>query len=191
MNITKIKQAKIREFFIENSQEMKEVKQIKTKICNRIYDILLNSLNDSEKYLMGIDTVSYSSIGCISIDRSSSYNELFGFDFPTNRIKSYYWDEENHHYKEIYGIFSIFTFGKDKTLPKTINNSGIKGWEELSILNPKEFEVIKSDMKIAIELLNSLYYKISELSRLLNSTEIGLLDVKKYFPELYNIIKTI
>lgn len=190
MNITKIKQASIRGFFIKNSKEMKEINLIKSRVCDRIYNILLNSLNDSERYLMNMGTTDYNKINSISIDRSGNYSELFGFDFPTSRIRPYYWENEDHHYDEVYGIFSIFDFGEGRQLPKVIENKYVMGWKQLSSLNPGEFDLIKSDLKKAIDLMNILYYKISELSNLLNSSEIGLADVKKYFPELYKVIKS-
>lgn len=190
MNITKIKQASIRNFFIKNSKEMKEISLIKSRVCDRIYNILLNSLNDSERYLMNTDIANYyNKISGICIDSTGNYSELFGFDFPTRRIKSFYWENENHHYDEIYGIFSIFNFGEGRQLPEIIRTDFI-GWKQLSSLNPGEFDLIKSDLKKAIDLMNTLYYKISELSNLLNSSEIGLVDIKKYFPELYKVIKS-
>lgn len=182
MNLTLTKQKQVRLHFIEKSPEIKEVLDLKKKICDIIYNIILNSLNSSEKWIVeNIDNSLYPTISQFICNSYNNYDRVFEFKFPSYKL-SRRWDNL-YSAEEIYRVLS--TFKLDNDLPSIISPI----WMELKNLDPTKFKDIQDLMKKIINLLESLEQKIVQLDKLLKSTIINLRDVKKYFPELYNIIK--
>lgn len=188
MNLTKQKQNSIINYFIIKSPEMIEVEKLVEKINNEIYDIVSNSLSDSE-----ISISTNPLLKDIYIIRDwlelkqfgENLEDIFDFPIPLDKIDYSYWKPDDYYYRKVYGILSRFHYARDrKAIPYKISN-----WKDLKSLDPTKFNEIQTNLKQCIELLDKLSYKIIELSKLLRSQEITLVNVKKYFPELYNLIK--
>lgn len=188
MKLPYVKQKTIREFFIKNSEEFKEAKKIKKDIEMLLYEIVESALNNSERAILSGKYSILNTTKAIDISCYGSFSATTGIEIgDDDRFKGYYYYNNQFDLREVYHHFSNYTIGDDNNaLPIP---AGFSSWKNFKLGDTKKFDQVVEKFNFMFSLLDILVGKIKELNILLNTPEIGLLDIKKSFPLLYKQIK--
>ena len=192
MNISLIKQLKIRGRILDKIPEIIEARKLKKEIAKIIVTEAKKNLSECEKFMYenfpGI-MMSYSDAGRICID---------GSGFCDNPITNHsYWSSWSNEYNE-QEIFKEVYFCKDKNCRDYYNNlfngcPSTISYNCNNVLDIVSDETIKQALKDLvtrfINCLREAEKKMSKINIIISSKEISLNDVKKYSPKLYKIIK--
>ena len=175
MKLTYTKKKTIRSFFIKNSEEFKEAKKIKKEIEILLYELVESALNDSEKAILSSKCPTLT-IKDVSITYYGDFSATTGIE-SSNRFRWCYYSDNRFDLREIYHYFLNYTIGdNNNALPIP---AGFNKWKNFKLGDTKKFDQV-------VEKFNNMF---SLLDILLNTSEIGLLDIKKSFPLLYKQIK--
>lgn len=186
MKLTYTKQKTIRSFFIKNSEEFKEAKKIKKEIEILLYELVESALNDSERAILSGKYPTLNIIKNIDINYYGDFSATTGIE-SSNRFRWCYYNDNRFDLREIYHHFLNYTIGdNNNALPIP---AGFNKWKNFKLGDTKKFDQVVEKFNNMFSLLDILAGKIKELDILLNTSEIGLLDVKKSFPLLYKQIK--
>ena len=191
MNISLVKQEKIRRRVLDKIPEIIEARKLKKEIAKIITTEARNSLSPSEKYM----SENYPNIMHIYHNAARLYIDGTGFcDNPIASHSYWSWTKEyrdSEIFKEVYFCKPV---EQEKYFNDIFNGcpfiihhdcSGI-----LDIIKDDETKQVLIDLVTRfVNCLREAERKMSKLNTILCSKEIGLNDIKNYSPKLYNIIK--
>ena len=193
MNLSLVKQKKIREIILDKLPEIIEARKLKKEIAETVVSIAKNSLTDDEKYIIEKHP------GVISVYDSSSNIRIDGTGFVENDNDSicgysyYCWSNEYHSnevFNEVYfnkGYKSNYFDEIFKDCPRLFSYC-CKEVLDL-VKTEEEKDALKKKVKKFIELIKISEKKMSKVNTIISAKEIGLRDIKEHSPKLYNIIK--
>lgn len=193
MNISLVKQAKIRDRIMNQVPEIIEARKLKKEIAKILVNSAINSLSVHEKYMYENYPdlmISHAGVGHLYIDGT-------GFcDNPITKHSYWSWTRE-YSEKDVFDEVYFGKYNRNKDLYEYFDKL-FKGCPELfngncsnilDLVDEETKQLLKDLVTKFINCLREAEKKMSKVNKILTSKEIGLNDIKKYSPKLYNQIK--
>ena len=193
MNLTKTAQKKIREYVIWNSPKMTKLLKQREELLDDLIQCLLDSLNPSERYIYEKfpNYLKHISFGELLDIFQLTVKDIPEIDKSLRLpVKIYSWGndyEDREVFKIAYRIVKQYDNKYDKIIiPHTFLNwddlkKGVESERYKNLIRKLEKFIL--DLKAFEKEIEYLQYNI------LDNKLIGLRDIKKFYPKLYNIIK--
>lgn len=193
MNLTKTAQKKIREHVIWNSPKMTKLLKQREEFLEDLIQCFIDYLNPSERYLFE-KFPNY--LRLIDFSRLVELFQLTGKDVPeigeSLKLPVIYcvWNDDYNDFEVFRIAYRVIERYDDKykklNIPYTFS-----GWEDLKKgIDPERYKSLIGKLEKFILDLRAFEQEIKYLQEnILDTKLIGLRDIKKFYPNLYDIIK--